>query len=622
MESFRKVIKGWLGKVLLVLFLTPLALVGIEGYFSGGNKEDVAQSVNGQEISKKELETVIKNYKQQYLSLVNGDETLLNQGFIQKAALDSLTARALLIQQAEKLGISLSDAQIEQMLAQQPSFQENGKFSNALYENYLRSVGMNSQALIANLRTDHALKMLTSSVLDYALVSKVDIQQVANLQTEQRTLHLSSIQLDGYKQNVKVSPQEISDYYNKHQNSFKQIASVDVDYIVLSPSQVAANTTPVTEAELQQAYTKFVEAQHKDAKREVQHILITTETRGDAQAQKLANEVYGKIQAGLPFAQAAAQYSEDTDSKAKGGLVESYVAGVFGDTFDKAVAAASTGRVSQPVKTQYGYHLIQVKTLAGEVPSFAAEKTGLTAEIQKSKSANAYADTVNSLNDMVVGSDSLDVVAQEVKGTRVEMVKGMTLSTQHPYLSDTNVKSKLFNDDVKNGDRNASSSIQLANGDTIWIKVRHYTPSGVMSLAQATPTVKAKLIEKKAYDAAKAKLAVMLAEFNTKSAAEVLAKHGLAFENAGTFVRSQGLKREIERTAFSLSTPKAGMWSVSTAALPNELVVVAVSNVNKTAANRLAPEQLQELSKLYQQLRGQQELDDYTQYLKSHAKIK
>jgi len=56
--------------------------------------------------------------------------------------------------------------------------------------------------------------------------------------------------------------------------------------------------------------------------------------------------------------------------------------------------------------------------------------------------------------------------------------------------------------------------------------------------------------------------------------------------------------------------------------LPNELVLVAVANVNKTTSNALTPEQLQELSKLYQQLRGQQELEDYTQYLKSKAKIK
>ncbi len=56
--------------------------------------------------------------------------------------------------------------------------------------------------------------------------------------------------------------------------------------------------------------------------------------------------------------------------------------------------------------------------------------------------------------------------------------------------------------------------------------------------------------------------------------------------------------------------------------MPNELVVVAVTNVNKNVASALPAEQMAELQKLYQQLRGQQEFDDYTRYLKAHAKIK
>ena len=622
MESFRKVIKGWLGKVLLVLFLTPLALVGIEGYFSGGKSEDTAKLVNGQEISKKELETLSKTFKEQYLAYANGDETLLNQSFIQNKAMDTLVARTLLLQQAEELGISLSDAQIEQMVAQQPNFQENGKFSESLYANYLRSVGMTSQALIANLRQDHALKMLTSTFMDYALVSKLDIEQIANLQTEQRTLHLASIKLDDYKKNVKVTPQEIAAYYNKHQNSFKQVASVDVDYVVLTPANVAPANTQVTEAELQQAYATFVEAQKKDAKPLVKHILIAADTRSDAEAKKLANDVAAKIKAGMTFAQAAAQYSDDTESKAKGGVVDAYVKGVFGDAFDQAVDSLKSAQVSAPVKTQYGYHLIETEAPSIKLPSFETEKPRLLAELQKNKSANAFSDTVNSLNEMVVGSDALDVVAQEVKGVTVQSIKGMTLATQHPVLSDANVKVKLFNDDVKNGDRNASSSIQLANGDTVWVKVRNYHAAGVQTLAEATPRVKAKLIEQKAIDAAKAKIQAALNGFKSQPAATVLAQSNIAFESAGVFTRSQGLKREIERAAFSVPAPKAGMWSVTTASLPNELVVVAVSNVNKTTANALTDEQLNELSKLYQQLRGQQELDDYTEYLKAHAKIK
>jgi len=99
MESFRKVIKGWLGKVLLVLFLTPLALVGIEGYFSSGSK-DAAKSVNGADISEKEVEQLTNSLKEQYLAYAKGDETLLNQNFINNKAMETLIARQLLLQQA------------------------------------------------------------------------------------------------------------------------------------------------------------------------------------------------------------------------------------------------------------------------------------------------------------------------------------------------------------------------------------------------------------------------------------------------------------------------------------------------------------------------------------------
>jgi peptidyl-prolyl cis-trans isomerase D len=621
MEAFRKVIKGWMGKVLLVLFLLPLALVGIEGYFSGGKTEDTAQLVNGDEISKKELEALTKSFKDQYLSYVNGDETLLNQNFIENKALDSLVARTLLLQQAKKLGISLSDAQIEQMIAQQPNFQENGQFSETLYANYLRSVGMTSQSLIANLRQDHALKMLTTSFLDHALVSKADVQQIANLQTEQRTLHLASIKLDDYKKSIQVSNQEATDYYNKHQNNFKQVASVDVDYVVLPKTAIASTTASVSAAELQTAYDKFVAAKQNNASPEVKHILVTLDGRSDADAKQRAATAQAEIAKGASFASTAQKYSEDPDSKAKGGVIEGYSKGVFGDEFDQAVATAKAGETSL-VKTQYGYHLIQAQAAKANVPSLAEEKPRLEAEILKSKAENAFSDRVNALNELVISSDALDVVSQEIKGVQVQNINSMTLSTQHPVLSDPSVKGKLFNADIQNGDRNASSSIQLENGDVAWVKVRDYHAAGVQNLTEALPRVKALLIEKKAAAAATAKIQAALNEFKTQPAAAVRAKHQIDFVDAGTFARSQGLlKRDVERAAFSVMPPKEGQWSVTTATLPNELIVVGVSKVQKNA-EALPAEALNELSSLYQKLRAEQELDDYTRYLKSKAKIK
>ena len=621
MESFRKVIKGWLGKVLLILFLTPLALVGIEGYFSGGSK-DTATTVNGTDISKKEVEQLTSSLKEQYLAYANGDETLLNQNFINNKALDTLISRQLLLQQADKLGISLSDQQLVHMIQQQPSFQQNGQFSEALFSNYLKSIGMTNRDFIENLRKDHALKMLSSTFMDYALVSKMDIKQIADLQTEQRTLQLASIKLDDYKRGIKVTDAEVAAYYKKHSSMFKQVTSVDVDYVVLSPANVKGSSTEVSDAEIQQAYNEFVQKEQQAAQPTVKHILITVDGRTEAEAKKLVEEVAAKIKAGTSFADAATQYSEDPASKAKGGEIAVYQKGVFGDAFDQTVASLKAGQVSAPVKTDYGYHLIETASTAIQVPSLETEKARLAEEILKTKNANVFSDTINRINDMVVSSDALDVISQEVKDAKIQSVSGLTLSSMHPVLSDANVKVKLFNDDVKNGERNVSSNIQLANGDVIWVKVRNYHPAGVQTLAEAKAKVTAKLIEQKAVEVAKAKIQNTLNEFKSKPAASVN-KTGLNFVAAGTFTRADGmLKREIQRAAFSLVAPKEGFWSVTTANLPNELVVVAVTNVNKTTSSALTDDQLAELSKLYQQLRGQQEFDDYTRYLKEQAKIK
>ena len=73
---------------------------------------------------------------------------------------------------------------------------------------------------------------------------------------------------------------------------------------------------------------------------------------------------------------------------------------------------------------------------------------------------------------------------------------------------------------------------------------------------------------------------------------------------------------------FRSPVPKAGMWSVTTAKLPDELVVVAVANVKKVDIAQMNPAEVQQLTQMYQKFRGEQLLDDYSRYLKSQAKIK
>lgn len=107
----------------------------------------------------------------------------------------------------------------------------------------------------------------------------------------------------------------------------------------------------------------------KDAYRyvTVRHILVATKTqeggslRSDAEALKLAKEVQGKLMDGGDFAKLAKEYSDDPGSKDTGGLYEKQNPNNWVEEFKKASLELPVGKISDPVKTEYGYHVMKVE---------------------------------------------------------------------------------------------------------------------------------------------------------------------------------------------------------------------------------------------------------------------
>jgi parvulin-like peptidyl-prolyl isomerase len=101
----------------------------------------------------------------------------------------------------------------------------------------------------------------------------------------------------------------------------------------------------------------------------VRHILISTRANGDqkaptdAEAKAKVDKVLAEIKGGKSFADAAKEYSDDPGSKDKGGLYEDTPFGRFVPEFDQAVRTQPIGQVGTPVKTMFGYHLIEVEKI-------------------------------------------------------------------------------------------------------------------------------------------------------------------------------------------------------------------------------------------------------------------
>ncbi len=622
MEAFRRLIRGWLGKVLLVIFLIPFALVGIEGYFSRNGNDETAIQVNKAKISQTALDTAIENQRKQLLEQVKGDESQLNQDAIKKLVTNNLVYRALLLDQAKKLGFELSDQQIGQLIRQEPSFQENGKYSDALFQTYLKNSGTSLSQLLNDVREQVAIQQLAGGINDTGLASKADIDRLAVLQTEKRKVHVASLPLSGFVVDSQITDKQVADYYNKNKSQLGLPESVDVDFVVLD-SNALASQVQVTDADIQAQY-KAMQAKSAGAEeRRIQHILIEVNGKNsEAAAKQQIEKIAARIKAGEDFGKVASEVSQDPGSAANSGDLGFLSKGTFPGAFDDTAFSLPVNQVSAPVRSDAGYHLIKVSEIKKDsVASLESLRPQLTAQAQQSKLDELYSETVNRLNDMAVDTDSLQELAKAQK-LSVNSVKNVTKLNATEPLNNASVKAALFNDDIVHGDRKISTGIEIAPGKTIWVKVNNYHVTRPQTLAEATAQIKQTLQAQAQRAKAEAKAKAIVNALKTKSPVQVQQENNITLQSLGEITRMSGAPLALERAAFAVAKPKTNQWSAGYYIEGNNLIIVAVSEVIAGDPASVNPEQRQQLTSTMATLRGQQELADYVKYLKAKAKIK
>lgn len=95
----------------------------------------------------------------------------------------------------------------------------------------------------------------------------------------------------------------------------------------------------------------------------VRHILVKadfTDAVDRQRAQDLIKELRERIEQGESFAKIAREYSDDEHSAKRGGKLPPARQGTYSDAFDHYVWTAPVGELSEPIRTEYGYHLVEV----------------------------------------------------------------------------------------------------------------------------------------------------------------------------------------------------------------------------------------------------------------------
>lgn len=191
--------QSWLGKLVLLLVLAPMAFLGVQTFNGGGISANDVVKVGDTSISLDSYNNELNAQRQELLQ--NVDASLINDKVLADEVLQGMIDRALLQNQAQFLGLTVSDEAITRLLQAEPTFHdEKGQFSNDKFATYLQQNGLTKDILFANFRTQLGLRQLTGSILQTAIYSDGEIAKLIDLQTKSREMWVIRLPMAGFCQ--------------------------------------------------------------------------------------------------------------------------------------------------------------------------------------------------------------------------------------------------------------------------------------------------------------------------------------------------------------------------------------------------------------------------------------
>jgi len=239
LRILREHAQSWMLKAILILVALSFVLFfGGYAYFRE-KKVTYAAQVNGVTIGSREYYDALQNQIKQYREALGPSfsEKMVEQLHLNDKTLDDLIDKILILQEAKRLGLSVTDEELRDAIESTPAFQENGRFDNRKYQWILRSNHMTPEEFEQGQRENLLISKVISLVkLNEGKVSDDEVLDTYLFENERINLVFLKIAPDSLKSQVHANEVEIKDYYQKHQEEFRIPTLVQIQYLLFRPS--------------------------------------------------------------------------------------------------------------------------------------------------------------------------------------------------------------------------------------------------------------------------------------------------------------------------------------------------------------------------------------------------
>ncbi|NLQ16785.1 peptidylprolyl isomerase [Marinomonas sp. M1K-6] len=504
LQDIRDKSQGIVVKIIVGFIVVTFALFGVDALVQSFSASEKVAEVDGVDITRTQMLQGAETQRRQLISMMGGqvNPALLEDNVLQRRALDELVQRVVLANQASGLGLGVSDAQVDAYLLQAEQFQTNGQFDQNKYLNFIRSLGFTPLAFKERIKQDVLIQQPRNAIAGSEFVLPYQVESISTLQTQKRSYDYVSFSLADESENTSVTDEELKAYYEANKANFKTPEQVKVNYVAISTADFYDRVS-VTDAELQNAYQASI-ASLAQEERSASHILIDTSERSDEEAKARLDEVQGKLDSGVDFADLAADYSDDIGSKNDGGHLGYVEKGTIDQAFDDALFSMQKGEVKS-VKSQFGYHLIKVDDISKpDVPSFASQAAELKQALLEDKARDALLTAHEDITDLAYASDKLDAIAEEYGVDVLQSAYFGRDGGSDEITGNPSVIAAAFNTTVLE-DRQNSDLIELDDNQVVVIHLNDYKAEAFQSYEETKEQVTSIVVQNKAVESLRAK---------------------------------------------------------------------------------------------------------------------
>lgn len=621
LQALRDKTSGWIAIAIVILLAVPFAFFGMEQYLFQ-NSANYAAKVEAppswwrtapdiwpvrkafwieDEISSEEFRNEFELARQQARAEQGEafDARAFESTENKLRVLDQLVDRSVLGLAARNAGVAVGNGQVREVIASMPEFQVDGKFNDQRYQMLLQSrVPVQSpREHQEEIRGRLQMVMLPSRVAGSGFVTDGQVDRMMGLLGQQRDVALALVPAPA-PDTAAVGADEIQAWYAAHSGDYRAPENVSIEYVEIRGDDVPAPAAPdeaTLRARYEQEKARFVEPEQ----RLVSHVLVRVPEGADAAARDAAKARAAGITAkaraeGADFAAIAAADSDDEGSKGAGGDLGWLEPGIMGQAFDAAVQAATPGVASEPVLTDYGWHVLLVREVRqGRDVPFEDARAELESAQALADRERAFNDLIGRLVDQVYRNPSSLGPAAREAGLPVQKAGPFTRGGGEGIAAHPAVQRAAFSDALVQ-DGTVSDPIELGTNHSVLIRVTAHQPEHDRPLAEVRDEVVAAIRADRARKALLADVDAAVAEVAAgKPLAEVAEGKGWPHMPVPGMRRGMPVpSQEANAAVFAAPVPAEGKVSAGRVVQDDGSVVLyAVEKVTPGGAGEASAEE-------------------------------